>query len=76
MGDMGEVFNAMKQADKERRENNLDKADLSGFTKHTYYHYSMTLQEKRLDYWPSKNKWRWNNKTYHGNVQQFIKKRL
>ena len=72
---MGDVFKSMKEADKERRVNNLENADLSGFTRHDTYHYSCYLQEKRLDYWPSKNKWMWKGKIYHGKVQEFIKKR-
>ena len=75
MGDMGDTFNAMKEADKERRNKNLAQADTAGFKKHTEYHYSCNLKGERLDYWPSKNKWRWKNKIYHGSVKNFIKTR-
>lgn len=49
-----------------------------GFTRHTDYHWSTSLNGKRLDFWPSKNKWRWNEKTYNAlhsgySVLQFIK---
>lgn len=104
MGDMKEVFNAMRESDKERRWNNLVKAKnhtslyhegckilettpegvkvhvkfLSLFTKHTIWHYSTVLDGDRLDYWPTKNKWRWRDKNYVGAPHQmegFLKKR-
>lgn len=75
MGDMAEDFAALRDHHKERRANNLAKADTSGFTQHTEYHFSTVLQGERLDYWPSGNKWRWKKKTYHGNVHGFIKNR-
>lgn len=76
MGDMGEIFNAMKRHDKERRERNLSSADLSGFTRHTEHHYSRHLNGDRLDYWPSRNRFRWRGKTHTGDVQGFIRNRL
>ena len=75
MGEMGEIWRALKASDARRKQKNLEKADLTGFTKHTEWHYSCALQGDRLDYWPTKNKWRWRNQNYHGDVQSFIKKR-
>jgi len=49
MGDMGEVFNAMREADKERRERNLNKFDPTGWNRHTEYHFSRQLNGKRID---------------------------
>jgi len=76
MGDMGDIFNAMKRDDKVRRLKNLKEANLSGFTRHSDYHYSCDLNGSRLDYWPSRNKWRWNGRTYNGDVHGFIQKRV
>ena len=75
MGDMGEVFNAMKVHDKERREKNLSNANNDGWKKHTPYHWSRMLDGKRLDYWPSRNKFQYENKVMCGDVEGFIRKR-
>ena len=45
----------------------------TGFFRHTPYHYSTTLRGDRLDWWPTKSKWRWRDETYTGDVHQFIK---
>ncbi len=61
---------------KQRGIKNLAQANLAGFTRHSELHYSRTLLGDRMDYWPSRNRWRWRRKTMTGNVQQFITKRL
>ena len=78
MGDMGDIFRDMTEADKKRRYRNLDRARESKlpWTKHTDYHWSMELQGARLDYWPTKNKFRWRNVMYYGGVEGFVKKRM
>lgn len=75
MGDMGEIYNAMKKRDKERKKRNLAAANPKGWTKHTEYHWSQDLNGSRLDYWPSKNKFRYKGKIMHGDVEGFIKNR-
>lgn len=75
MGDMGEIFNAMRERDKERRHRNLGAADPSGWTVHTNVHWSRELAGHRLDYWPSRNKFRWKGKTHCGDVDGFIRNR-
>lgn len=75
MGDMGEMFNAMRDADKERRERNLATANPDGWKQHTEYHWSRVLQGKRLDYWPSRNKFQHNGRIMTGNVDGYIRKR-
>lgn len=44
-----------------------------GWTKHTEYHWSTLLNGKRLDFWPSKDKWIYNEKIMFGDVDEFIK---
>jgi hypothetical protein len=75
MGDMGEIFNAIREHDKERRERNLAKADPTGWTQHTEHYWSRQLNGKRLDYWPSRNKFQYAGKVMTGDVIGFIKKR-
>lgn len=79
---MGDIFNAMKIEDKKHREQRLVKAenfDFTDFVKHTDWHWARPLGEGKLDYWPSKAKWRYANKNYHGTEQDlrnFINKRV
>jgi hypothetical protein len=75
MGDMSEVFNDMKDIDKDRRQKNLTNANAEGWDKHTAYHWSRTLNGKRLDYWPSKNKFQYDNSVMCGDVEGFIRNR-
>ncbi len=78
MGDMGEIFNAMRDMDRERRERNLSEAIANmedGWEYHTAWHWSRTLDGSRLDYWPSRNRFRWKGKTHCGDVMGFIRKR-
>ena len=78
MGDMAEVFNGMRIHDKELRQKNLHKAkelhDLP-WTKHTEDHWSMQLNGEQLDYWPSRNKHRYQGNMYYGGIRGFIRNR-
>lgn len=78
MGDMGELFRDLKEHDKIRKARNLADAQavaLPGWTIHSLVHWSRDLNGFKLDYWPSRNKFRWKNKTYTGDVNGFIKNR-
>lgn len=74
MGDMAEDFRLMKERDRERRERNLKAADPTGWTKRTEYHWQRTVCGHVMDYWPTRNKFRWKGKTHHGGVGAFITK--
>ncbi len=76
MGDMREVFDAMRQHDKTRRMKNLSGFDSSGWVQHSEYHYSRDLLGDKLDYWPSRKKFRWRGKTMTGDVAGFINNRI
>ena len=75
MGDMEEIFNAMREANKERKEKNLANASPEGWKIHTEYHWSRVLEGARLDYWPSRNKFMHNGKIMCGDVKGYIKNR-
>lgn len=76
MGDMGEVFNAMKQRTKEHRAKMLEQADTEGWTAHTEYHFSQVFNGKRMDWWPSGGKAMYDGKMIYGHakVNALIKK--
>lgn len=40
--------------------------------KFTDWHWRIEIDGKRLDYWPSKRKWRFENELHTGDVEQFI----
>jgi len=75
MGEMKDSFDYLKELNKERRERNLANASREGWHFHTEYHWSRTLNGKRLDYWPSKNKFQYEGKIMLGDVDAFIAKR-
>ncbi len=75
MGDMAEDFKFLKQLNKDRKKRNLESASKEGLDLHTEWHWSRTLNGKRLDYWPSKNKFQYDGKIMCGDVDGFIRKR-
>jgi hypothetical protein len=75
MGDMGDDFRWWKEQDKIRKAKNLTNADPQGWLQHTEYHWSRQLNGKRLDYWPSRNKFMYEGKVMTGGIQGFIAKR-
>ena len=39
---------------------------------HSPYHWARDVNGKRLDFWPSKDKWSYDGKIYSGDVDDFI----
>lgn len=76
MGDMGEIFNAMKERTKAHRAEVLAKADTTGWTQHTPYHFSRVFNGERMEWWPSggKAKWRGQMVYSHRKVNALIAK--
>lgn len=77
MGDMGDIFRGMTEADRKRRYENLEEAKKSTlpWTRHTEYHWSLDLNGERVDYWPTKNKFRYQGTMYYGGCEGFIRRR-
>lgn len=46
--------------------------DDGGWTKHTEYHWSRMVDGQRLDYWPSRKKYRWKGKVVRGDVMRVV----
>lgn len=71
-----EVFDALKQERKEKRESRRAAfTGGDGWTRHHETHWSYELLGDRLDYWPGPMRFRWRNKTMNGDVCAFIRKR-
>ena len=67
MSDMAEDFRIMRERVKEHREKMLAKADTTGWTEHTPYHFSRaTLSGERVDWWPSGGKAKYQGKMVYG----------
>lgn len=87
MGDVGDYWREHKEYVRSRRQRNLDAAytetrndrllyaDRAGWTMHTEYHWSRILNGKRLDYWPSRNKFMYDGRVMCGDVNGFIRNR-
>ena len=75
MGDMGEFFNDWKTYNKKRTAKNLAAAEPTGWTKHTEWHWSREFNGKRLDYWPSRNRFQYAGKVMTGDVGAWMRKR-
>lgn len=75
MGDMREVFDDMREHSRRRRKRNMEVANPAGWMLHTQWHWSRILDGYRLDYWPSKNKWKYKGKIEQGDIIGFIKRR-
>ncbi|QIG66083.1 hypothetical protein PQB35_gp27 [Ochrobactrum phage vB_OspP_OH] len=73
--DTSEYYRDLKDYHKQRRERNWRKADDTGWNVHTPYHWSRDLNGSKIDYWPTRNKFRWRGRTYVGDVVGFIKNR-
>lgn len=66
MGDMGEVFNAMRKQTKDHRSKMLAKANTEGWTQHTEFHFSRLFLGKKMEWWPSGGKARYDGKMIYG----------
>ena len=75
MGDMGEIFRAQRDLDKQRKKRNLESANPDGWNKHTEWHWYRFLDGCKLDYWPSRNKFQYKGRLMTGDVAGFIKNR-
>lgn len=75
------IYDAMKahfkgkfDADRARFLADAEAEDDGGWTKHTRYHWSRTVAGKRLNYWPSRKKFQFDNKKpRRGDVMAFIR---
>ena len=75
MSEVGEDYKALRELNAAKRRRNLENASRDGWHLHTEYHWSRTLLNgKRLDYWPSRNKWQHDGRVMCGDVLAFIKK--
>jgi hypothetical protein len=70
-----EIWDEMKalskskfDADRARFLSNAIAQDDGGWTKHTDYHWSRTVAGKRVDYWPSRKKFKINGRVMRGDV--------
>lgn len=75
MGDLSDDYKYMKELNNDRKKRNIESASRDGWNLHTEYHWSRELNGKRLDYWPSRNKFQYDGRVMCGDVVGFIKKR-
>lgn len=75
MGDAHEVYKIIREEDKERKARNLAAADPEGWDKRSEFHWQRTLAGEVIDYWPSRNKWRYQGKTRVGDIKGWLRKK-
>lgn len=72
MGDVGEMYKAIREHSQERRRERHQSADASGWSKHTKYHWYRMIEGEKLDYWPSTGRCRFKGRNRNIN-SKFIK---
>jgi hypothetical protein len=80
MTDRDPIWDALKEHSKEKFDRDrtafLEKAkkdDDGGWTKHTEYHWSRSVNGERLDYWPSRKKYQYKGKVKRGDVMRIVR---
>lgn len=71
----GDDWRDYREHHRRRRARNLEGASSEGWTQHTEYHWSRVLNGKRLDYWPSRQRFMYEGRVMTGDVDGFIRKR-
>lgn len=73
-----DVYRDLRDEQRKKRASSLKKADDTGWTKHTEYHWFRMMQDPRdtdpanqsvlykMEYWPSSNKWYFRGQYYRG----------
>lgn len=64
--DLGELFRAQREATRQHRADMLQKADTTGWTRHTEWHFSRYFGKERVDWWPSGGKAKHQMKMVYG----------
>lgn len=75
-----EFYQDWSEAAKKRRRDRLSKfhaehkAELLalGFQEHTGWHFGIMMGEKKLDYWPSANRWHFDGRSHNGDFRSFL----
>lgn len=77
MGDMGDIFRAMKEEKQQRHAANRETAlKLREDTRWLFLnggtHYQTKVKGKTLNYWPGPNKWHYNGGRYTGTLTDLL----
>jgi hypothetical protein len=75
VSDIGEAFRDMKEHYRKVRHERAKAEDPTGWTQHTPWHWSRRLNGARLDYWPSRQRFRYGGRTMTGDVHGFMRNR-
>lgn len=71
----GKIFGCLKDAVAHKKDERLKAFQAHPLSQqmeqHTLYHWSTALRGRRLEFWPTTQKWRWKDKNYWGTLQNF-----
>lgn len=74
--EIGEAWQMMREEDRKRRYARVDTAsktyDKANWVEHTTFHWGRYVKGKKLDFWPSKDKWMWEGNVYTGGLEDFL----
>lgn len=58
------------------RRDRLDRFNYRGWIVHSEYHVSLMLDDDRFEHWPSRNTFRYRDKTYRGTLPYDLRHRV
>ena len=71
-----EIFDQMRRERQKRRNKRLEASSDFGWQKHTDTHWYRFIDEEKLHWWPSANKWLFKGKYYRGALPKFLLERI
>lgn len=79
MSEIGEMYKALRQNEQASRElqrvENLRNHTSTDWIQHTPYHWGRWVDGKKLDFWPSRDKWMYDGKVRVGGLADWLKER-
>lgn len=76
MDDTIDFFLERRRRRQERRAARLASTDDTGWSKHTVHHWYLMIDGKKLDYWPSSNKWQFDGQWYRGGLPRWLSDKI
>lgn len=79
MSEIGDMYRAVREDDQEERHarlaRNQEVYDQANWTVHTPYHWGRLVRGKKLDFWPTKDKWMYEGQVRVGGLDNWLKAR-
>lgn len=77
MSEIGDIYKAVRENEQAERQARLERNawnyNVANWTVHTPYHWGRFINGKKLDFWPSRDKWMYNGKVRVGGLADWLK---